>query len=108
MSTREQLLEKAAVAWHDSTCPEGDECRSRDLHSRSNAIIIGFLGNVLDAVLPQITTVAELEALPDRTLLVAADGFCLRWFDFMTSGLNLLADHGPLTVIWQPEPGDRS
>jgi hypothetical protein len=66
---------------------------------------------ILDAILPQITTVDELEALPDGAM-VAAPRQVYRWrarlgllygvvdgFDYEPSGV--LTD-GPLTVAWRP------
>lgn len=34
---------KIALAWHDITCPEGDECRDRPLHAASMPLTNGGL-----------------------------------------------------------------
>ena len=31
---------EVALAWHDETCPESYECRSRDLHAASNGAML--------------------------------------------------------------------
>lgn len=59
---------------------------------------------VIDAVLPQITTVAQLEALPVAALLVGDDGADDRrdgWLSTIefTGREDLVF---PLTVVWQP------
>lgn len=92
---REQLIDKGAralaTAWGYPVAVV-----SLPTHAADDAAA------VLDAVLPQIATVAELEALPDGTVLLADDGFTMRWKNRMVSPLHLLADHGLLTVVWQP------
>jgi hypothetical protein len=57
---------------------------------------------ILDAILPQVTTVEELEALPDSALLVTDDGYVLQHFADQYSGVILPAFGTPLTVVWQP------
>lgn len=60
---------------------------------------------MLDAVLPQITTIAELEALPLRTLLIDEHGGEYRIGFHAHDSIERAL---PLTVVWQPEAGDRS
>jgi hypothetical protein len=64
---------------------------------------------ILDAILPQITTVEELDTLPNETVLVGADGYAFRLEDgvlFAEDGAwhppNALRESGPLTVVWRP------
>lgn len=61
---------------------------------------------IVDAVLPQVTTVDEVTALPHRTVLVSAEGEIFHWSWRMPMNLRLVAEgmleSGPLTVVWQP------
>jgi hypothetical protein len=111
MTTRADMIETAARAlWgdYDTAIPAVQrECK------RVATV-------VLDAVLPQITTVEQLDALPEGTLGIA-DGTVFRadtpddasrlrvWTvmdpdtqQWTTSELLLKVD-GPLTVVWQPD-----
>ena len=116
---REQMIEKAAERLRTVNlwCNECDgvKCSSCDEQA------IEFSNTVLDAILPQVTTVAELEALPfdakvidptgevwARYRLAAQGERPLRWrstrgADGWTSE-RLLSGPGvtPLTVVWQP------
>lgn len=101
---RDALIEKAAWAVHRASgcdgCPPCDEDRqgARD---------------ALDAILPQVTTAAELEALPTGTLLVERSGNVLCRHPcsngspayLLTNPSPLIAPEFvlPLTVFWQPE-----
>lgn len=99
---REQQIQRAAQALAE--VPE--ELRSGNY---SDAIL------VLDAILPQVTTVAELEALPIWSVVLFPDGAPYRkassdrWWS--STGAVLLAYdlaapanyEGPLTVVWTPE-----
>jgi hypothetical protein len=98
---REQMIEKV---WHLLNLDGLEE-----LHCDHLAAAI------LDAVLPQVSTVAELRALPGRCLLVgkAPSGVDPHVYDWFGSELydlhsrcyrnaqSLLA-LGPLTVVWRP------
>lgn len=67
---------------------------------------------VLDAILPQVTTVEELEALPEGALLANPGGvFSWRarlkllrgvsdWLDYEPA--DVFKVEGPLTVVWTP------
>jgi hypothetical protein len=74
--------------------------------------------DAVDAILPQVTTVEELEALPNGSKFIDADGNFWRsswphrsisaWPYLRTDrdeydwgAARVLAD-GPLTVVWQP------
>lgn len=65
---------------------------------------------VLDAVLPQVSTVEELEALPDRVVVLDAEGcpFRRRGADWYWPGsddwysVDEVAGCAPLTVVWRP------
>ena len=58
---------------------------------------------VVDVLLPQVTTVEELEALPNGTVLVGESGFpyWLTAGDDLTAR-TLLLHNGPLTVVYVP------
>lgn len=71
---------------------------------------------ILDAILPQVTTVAELEALPDYSavswsgpsgggllLHVVKPHGALRCDSWFGSFEQAIAELGSLTVVWQPE-----
>ena len=95
MTHRERLIETArqAVNCHDQhiqeDAPPGYE---REIAEA-----------VVDAVLPQIHTVDELDALYQaasrRTLLVDRDGLPHR---LSTVSAHVVELFGPLTVVWQP------
>lgn len=55
----------------------------------------------LDAVLPQVTTVAELRALPHNAVVMAPrSGVCMREWEAIENGWP---GSPALTVVWQPE-----
>jgi hypothetical protein len=57
----------------------------------------------LDAILPQVTTVAELEALHDEAGLLTGDGRFYRAYMARLAPLHQDAHLTfPLTVVWQP------
>lgn len=111
---REQMIEKGVLA----TLVETDE-------EESLAQTLGFDENyarkvvvpmIIDAILPQVTTVEELEALPIGTALLAEMMACsvaydhgrsARLFAFTNgrheySANRMLREFGPLTVVWTP------
>lgn len=97
---REQMVEKAARAMLADDIAAGYASDGWDEGADRNWLL-GNARAVLDAVLPQVSTVAELEALhlPAQSVLVDTGGMALiaelvEEFDFR---------HGPLTVVWQPE-----
>ena len=60
---------------------------------------------VLDAILPQVTTVEELEALSGRSLLYGtASGQAepVLWQPSWQDPQEVLEMFGPLTVVWTP------
>jgi len=72
----------------------------------------GEAAALLDVVLPQVTTVAELEALPMHTVLIGTDGYVYspRRNEFSCLTLETSANpeivldkFGPLTIVWRPE-----
>jgi hypothetical protein len=124
MASREQMVEKvAAVEWKNDigeAWPPVDADNDVAENYRRHAL------SVLDAILPQVTTVAELEALPHGSVVLTAAGqpFVLRSrarFDYTWIKVNEVnltnREHkdsvrfrdfdfdadGPLTVVWQPE-----
>lgn len=56
----------------------------------------------LDAILPQVSTVEELEALPDGSLLVSEVG-PVQWYGDNSADVIFRAFGSPLTVVWRPE-----
>lgn len=88
---REQMVDKAAEAirtWDDSPNISAEA--------------------VLNAILPQVTTVEELEALPDESVIVEEHGlshqkvaglWCEAGSEMPGSSRTLLL---PATVVWQP------
>jgi hypothetical protein len=60
-----------------------------------------FAETILDTILPQVSTVAELEALDERAVVMnPEDGLCSR--ASLVAALTMLS-RGPLTVVWRPE-----
>jgi hypothetical protein len=59
---------------------------------------------VLDVILPQVTTMEELAALPDGTKLVGPYGAIVARYDDDPTHLweYWLRFDGPLTIVWQP------
>jgi hypothetical protein len=101
---REQMVERAMAA------QEGPEWPT---HPRDIATAI------LDAIMPQVTTVEELEALPIRAVLISRLGITWGIYPLANGAVLLhptnqktprfipevvLRDQGPLTVVWTPEP----
>lgn len=74
---------------------------------------------VIDAILPQVTTVAELEALPDHTAIANSGDLWQIGYSllvgrmvrniagsqsFSTAGFAaFMESNAPLTVVWAPE-----
>lgn len=93
---REQMVSAAAEVMWDNNPEEVDTMTTARL--------------VLDAVLPQVSTVAELEALPVGALVVASDGESWKlesgeWWEhsrLVAASASYLATLTPLTVVWQP------
>lgn len=110
---RAELVEKAARASHRQGLECGGEYAEWDAlreitrrEYRENAEA------VVDALLPQVSTVEELEALDDRSVLVFeapnynlvlrfANGR-LRADSWVGSFEQAIAELGPLTVVWSP------
>lgn len=95
---REQMIEKATKVIYDES-GSVTESDSYDIAC-----------TVLDAILPQVATVAELEALPYGSVVL--DGEFGVAYELTSSGWcspgdkqveNLDADDLPLTVVYQPE-----
>jgi hypothetical protein len=114
---RDQQIEKAARAVHQSSLDDGAEHAEWDALMPSVKATYRADARVAAAVfLPQVSTVEELEALPEGTKLIGADGTAWEatpfnsddytWFG--TSGdcwttADLLTNFGPsLTVVWLP------
>jgi len=87
------MVEKVAMAIH------GDWAGQPSARERADATA------ALDAILPQVTTVAELEVLsPDAMLMAPRSGVCLRADEVLSSGWP---ESSALIVVWTPEEGDR-
>jgi hypothetical protein len=112
MASREQMFERGVAAcFRDS---DEEESLATTLGFDENYAREVVVPLILDAILPQVTTVAELEALPPRTRLLGADGATWQrnstgsWISdqYLTrrsETLLALKKAQPLTVIWQPE-----
>lgn len=100
---REQLIEKAASAIR------------KHLPTVRPIVLTAMGTTIVDAVLPQITTVEELEALPSGAKVLDASGEVwrvVRWpyqtlfySTVATLGVHEAAEivaRGPLTIVWQP------
>lgn len=103
MTTREQMVEVVANVIYDGS----GGVTSGDSYDIAH--------DVLGAILPQLTTVAELEALPKGAVVVSEDGFAYehcggRGFNGWTAlgggreKTSGVAADAPLTVVWTPEP----
>lgn len=111
MTAREQLVERAARAMHQAGLDTGTEYA--DWAQLRPSVRAGYLSDgraVVDAILPQITTAAEFDAVPLRSVLVADNGDVLtlgygQGWD--TSGLAdyWMRRHPSWTVVWQPSDG---
>jgi hypothetical protein len=108
MTTRADLIEAAARALFWDRYPDATE----DDFEYSRIDYDGHARAVLDVVLPQITTVEQLEALPEGAAL-SFDGLGfgmllrvsrgeLRNDTWTGSFEQATAELGPLTVVWQP------
>jgi hypothetical protein len=120
MTTRADLIETAARAIRRANIDLGfieTDTDTDDIERTEAAAVV-------DAVLPQITTAEQLDALPLRTKVLAADGNT--WEKYMarswgkgpawrsTKGggaynrsARSVAEYGPFTVVWQPSEADR-
>lgn len=119
MAAREQLIEKAARASHQEGLSSGTEYAAWDaLRDRVRREYRENAAAVVDAILPQVTTVEELEALPLNTKVIDAGGEAwaryylaakgprpLRWRNsrggYGRTSIDI-ARCGPLTVVYQP------
>lgn len=96
---REQMIEKAAEAiadYYDHPAESYEDDARR----------------VVDALLPQVTTVEELEALPPRTVVVGVRGVTwvrgdrdhFPWVGTLwgSASSHSVIESAPLLVAWQP------
>lgn len=60
---------------------------------------------ILDTILPQVTTVEELEAVPRGAVLLDCDSEPMHKISRFTLTEEAIEDTAPLTVVWTP--GDR-
>ena len=95
---REQMIEKAAEALL-AACGACDDAEGRADHFRDARA-------VLDAILPQVRSVEELEALPVETVVVDTYGRAFTryqgWWDYSEEMYKPSELIPPLTVVWQP------
>jgi len=109
---REQLIEKGALALVGRSVEQG--WVAEDLEPVTSLgpqnvrdVMRDIVLEVLDAILPQVTTVAELEALrPEALLLPEQGGVTVRSRSLMARAY--VEGGGTLTLIWQPGSGDPS
>jgi hypothetical protein len=103
MTYREQLAARGRAAlakFYDS-----------DDHGFAGPVWHAEVVHLLDAVVPEVSTVTELKALRVSTVAVDSDGDAwthLRqgvWQSyFALVSAERLASRGPVMVMWQPEP----
>ena len=114
---REQMVEKVRgeiSEWEAFMAADGH--MSIGKRSQSEMADERVAARVLDAILPQVSTVEELEALPDESV-VMDDSNGDSWSRSTAAGATLWHGHGcpnpdtssfliewaaPLTVVWQP------
>lgn len=108
---REQMIEKAAQvmcdAPNDSLPSFAQAATLRQIYRREAQMVV-------DAILPQVTTVDELAALPEGAVVIDGNGHAWRkvnalsrwcwgaWGYYTESSSAELVQFGPLTVVWQP------
>ena len=99
------MIEKAAVAITNYL----DPVREKKHNGQWDEFDYGQAQAVVDAILPQVSTVEELKALPIGSIYLARTGGGMfpervtRWTDFTDSELeDYLWKVGPLTVVCQP------
>jgi hypothetical protein len=117
---RQQMVEKAARAEHQHGLDVGSEHAAWD--GLREVVREQYRGNaraILDAVLPQLSTVAELETLPQAAVLIGKDGMaitvglggkdmetvrCYRYANGRReySARRVMHEYSALTVVWQP------
>jgi hypothetical protein len=126
---REQMVEKAAAVLDQHECifigtVEGYACGCDEPGVLDLPGVVEAQEHqaqaVLDAILPRVTTVAEIEALPAESLVMATRGARAYVFSVHAgiacschwenddkhggrSQSRHLASLAPLTVVWQPE-----
>ena len=112
---RETLVEKAALASHRWGLECGGEYAEWDaLRESVRRDYRSEAADVVDALLPQVTTVEELEALPSHTVIVTPEGGPLEkmqtkwlhmgalWASTAAEVVECSRERGPLTVVWKP------
>ena len=107
---REQLVEMVAeTIYADDASLVFDPDAAADLAGAASDTAAIYRSNaaaVIDVLLPLVTTVDEVTALPHRTVLVSAEGEIFHWSWRMPMNLRLVAEamleSGPLTIVWQP------
>ena len=110
---RDKLVEQAAQALSDWDADLVMGAEDNPLHDEND---LDAVRAVLNTVLPQVTTVAELEALPLGSIVVSHNGYPFeRSFDnemsvggeFKGSVTDIVNTFAPLTVVWTPEESAR-
>jgi hypothetical protein len=113
---REELIKKARMAvsaWVAFTAADGE--LSLGMRDESEMTDDRVAARVVDAILPQVTTVEELEALPGATKLsvdrngcpamrLQRGGFVIGFSGSVEWDAETLLEFadGPLTVVWSP------
>jgi hypothetical protein len=102
---------------HRGRAPEGHAMTSRErmLNDAIGAACLAYpfdrleaqdvASAILDAILPEVSTVEELEALPSYSVLISAGGTLFHRHSGPIVGLAGAAAAAlmPLTVVWRPE-----
>ena len=110
---RDQTIKKAAnvLPYHWRTDAPGGTCSCGHQTPLGRSCSEHVARVIPDAILPQVSTVEELEALPVGAVVVAPSGaaYELRppgtWYGlngWQMNARHLLPGRSPLTVVWQP------
>lgn len=101
MSARERLVEKAAMYLFEAD----DYCEASDPYEGITET--DQMRYVLDRIIPQVTTPAELDALPVNSKLLDDDGHVYGIHEDLSPSLNAdyraaLVNALPLTLVYRP------
>lgn len=111
---RAEMIMKATdvLPYHWRVNPPGGECSCGHVTRLGGRTSEHVARAVLDAVLPQVTTAAELDALTLGTIVVSHNGYPFEraFGNAMSVGGEpagttdgIAAQFAPLTVVWTPE-----
>ena len=108
-STREQMIEKALgplmKEQSGGLCVPGVRCFTCDCGGSVEGYARSHVEIVLDAVLPQVSTLDQLRALPAVAVVVTPGGAArtvMQLLQALDMGLSWPTNHFPLAVVWTP------